>query len=290
MAAPILSFEGLGLHQGEGWLFRGLDVHIGGRDRLALIGRNGAGKTTLLKCIADLIETDEGRRTIVPGTKVVLLEQDPEIDGETLADWVLHGPDAPLAPRCDGDRRPARGRSVACRGDRQRRRAPPRGDCPGAGAKARPAAARRADQPPRPRRHRVARKLAQPLHRRLHRHQPRPYLPRPADQKLPVARPRPTAARRDRLWRLRGVDRGGLCRGSARGRQARRQAEARAALAAAGRDRAPPAQPGAARQAQRDAGAARGDARHRGHRQTGDRQGRCPLENRDRRGACVEEL
>jgi ATP-binding cassette subfamily F protein uup len=96
MAAPILSFEGLGLHQGEGWLFRGLDVHIGGRDRLALIGRNGAGKTTLLKCIAELIETDEGRRTIVPGTKVVLIEQDPDISGfDRLADWVLHGPDAP---------------------------------------------------------------------------------------------------------------------------------------------------------------------------------------------------
>ena len=95
MAAPILSFEGLGLIQGEGWLFRGLDVHIGARDRLALIGRNGVGKTTLLKCIANLIETDEGRRTIVAGTRVVLLEQDPAISGETLFDWVLHGADAP---------------------------------------------------------------------------------------------------------------------------------------------------------------------------------------------------
>ena len=96
MAAPILSYEGLGLVQGEGWLFRGLDVHIGARDRLALIGRNGAGKTTLLKCLADLIETDEGRRTIVAGTKVVLLEQDPVMEGVgTLADWVLHGPEAP---------------------------------------------------------------------------------------------------------------------------------------------------------------------------------------------------
>jgi ATP-binding cassette subfamily F protein uup len=62
MAPPILSYEDLGLIQGEGWLFRHLDVHIGPRDRLALIGRNGAGKTTLLKCIADLIETDEGQR------------------------------------------------------------------------------------------------------------------------------------------------------------------------------------------------------------------------------------
>ena len=84
--------------QGEGWLFRGLDVHIGARDRLALIGRNGAGKTTLLKCLAGLIETDEGRRTIVPGTKVVLLEQDPDMSGHaTLDDWVLHGPMHPPA-------------------------------------------------------------------------------------------------------------------------------------------------------------------------------------------------
>src|SRR5688500_18196292 len=96
MAAPILSYEGLGLVQGEGWLFRGLDVHIGGRDRLALIGRNGVGKTTLLKCLADLIDTDEGRRSIVAGTNVVLLEQDPILSGfETLADWVLSGADAP---------------------------------------------------------------------------------------------------------------------------------------------------------------------------------------------------
>jgi ATP-binding cassette subfamily F protein uup len=96
MAAPILSYEDLGLIQGEGWLFRGLDVYIGERDRLALIGRNGAGKTTLLKCLADLIDPDEGKRTIVPGTNIVLLEQDPAMDGhETLNDWVLHGPDAP---------------------------------------------------------------------------------------------------------------------------------------------------------------------------------------------------
>jgi ATP-binding cassette subfamily F protein uup len=96
MAAPILSYEGLGLIQGEGWLFRHLDLYIGERDRLALIGRNGAGKTTLLKCLADLIDPDEGKRTIVPGTNVVLLEQDPSMEGfETLADWVLHGCEAP---------------------------------------------------------------------------------------------------------------------------------------------------------------------------------------------------
>src|SRR5918993_3405327 len=98
MAAATLSYEDLGLIQGEGWLFRHLDVHIRPRDRLALIGRNGAGKTTLLKCLADLIETDEGRRTVVPGTRVVLLEQDPDMSGyATLLDWALHGADGPPA-------------------------------------------------------------------------------------------------------------------------------------------------------------------------------------------------
>ena len=92
MAPPILSFEKLGLVQGEGWLFRGLDIHVGPRDRLALIGRNGAGKTTLLKCLAGMIDTDEGLRKIVPGTRVVLLEQDPDMRGHaTLEDWVMAG-------------------------------------------------------------------------------------------------------------------------------------------------------------------------------------------------------
>jgi ATP-binding cassette subfamily F protein uup len=96
MAAAVLSYEDLGLVQGEGWLFRNLDVHVRPRDRLALIGRNGAGKTTLLKCLGGLIDTDEGRRTIVPGSRVVLLEQDPDMgDHATLFDWVLDGADAP---------------------------------------------------------------------------------------------------------------------------------------------------------------------------------------------------
>jgi len=102
MPPPILSYEGLGLIQGEGWLFRGIDIHVAPRDRLALIGRNGAGKTTLLKCLAGMTDTDEGRRSIVPGTKVVLLEQDPDMSGHaTLADWVFAGADPPTHYQAD---------------------------------------------------------------------------------------------------------------------------------------------------------------------------------------------
>ena len=98
MAAPVLSYENLGLIQGEGWLFRGLDLYIGERDRLALIGRNGVGKTTLLRCLTGEIDPDEGKRTIVPGTHVVLLEQDPQMPPEgSLLDWVLAGTGAPQA-------------------------------------------------------------------------------------------------------------------------------------------------------------------------------------------------
>jgi ATP-binding cassette subfamily F protein uup len=102
MAAPILSYEDLGLVQGSGWLFRHLDIHIGARDRLALIGRNGAGKTTLLKLIARQIEPDEGARTIVPGTRVILLEQEPTMVGyATLRDYALSTPDAPATHEVD---------------------------------------------------------------------------------------------------------------------------------------------------------------------------------------------
>ena len=102
MAAPLLSFENIGLIQGSGWLFRGLDLFVGERDRLALVGRNGAGKTTLLKIIAGLVDFDEGRRTSKPGTKVILLEQEPRMDGfTTLREFVLSSPDAPA--RHDAD-------------------------------------------------------------------------------------------------------------------------------------------------------------------------------------------
>ena len=101
--APILSWEGLGLIQGQasqgaggGWLFQGIDIAIGARDRVALIGRNGAGKSTLLRLISGQVEADRGTRAVQPGTKIVTLEQDPFFIGhETLMDFALHGADAP---------------------------------------------------------------------------------------------------------------------------------------------------------------------------------------------------
>ncbi len=94
MAAPVLSLEDIGQRLGGGWLFQSLSLFIGDRDRLALIGRNGAGKTTLLKLIAGTLEQDAGRRSVRPGARVVLLPQDPPVEGfATLADFALAGDD-----------------------------------------------------------------------------------------------------------------------------------------------------------------------------------------------------
>jgi ATP-binding cassette subfamily F protein uup len=98
---PILSWEGLGLQQGGRWLFgappgAGIDLHVGPRDRLALIGRNGAGKTTLFRLIDNQIDADRGQRKIKPGTRIVQLEQDPDFGNHaTLMDWALSGDHPP---------------------------------------------------------------------------------------------------------------------------------------------------------------------------------------------------
>ena len=98
---PILSWEGLGLQQGGRWLLGGpdreqIDLHIGPRDRLALIGRNGAGKTTLFRLIDDRIESDRGQRKVKPGTRIVFLEQEPDFSGfDTLMDFALAGEHPP---------------------------------------------------------------------------------------------------------------------------------------------------------------------------------------------------
>ena len=93
---PIFAFENLALQHGGGWLFQDMDLFIGARDRLALIGRNGAGKTTLMKLVAGTVEADKGNRVVVPGTNIVMLEQDPDVSAfDRLIDFAIHGEKGP---------------------------------------------------------------------------------------------------------------------------------------------------------------------------------------------------
>ncbi|MCJ8191650.1 ABC-F family ATP-binding cassette domain-containing protein [Sphingomicrobium aestuariivivum] len=98
MAPPILSLEDVRLHHGDGILFQDLTLHVGPKDRLALIGRNGAGKTTLFRTIMGDVELDAGSRTVMPGVNIVWLQQDPDMSGhERLIDWATSGERAPPA-------------------------------------------------------------------------------------------------------------------------------------------------------------------------------------------------
>jgi ATP-binding cassette subfamily F protein uup len=101
--APILSLEDIALQQGARWLFGGpegepLNLHVGPRDRLALIGRNGVGKSTLFRLINDGIEPDRGDRKRRPRSRTVFLEQEPSFHSfRTLMDYALAQPDPPPA-------------------------------------------------------------------------------------------------------------------------------------------------------------------------------------------------
>ena len=63
-------------------LFEGLSLHVGERERLGLIGPNGAGKSTLLRVLAGSEPPGAGERRVLPKTRVVLVNQEPEMDPE----------------------------------------------------------------------------------------------------------------------------------------------------------------------------------------------------------------
>ena len=60
-------------------MFEDINLFIGARDRLALIGPQCWGKTTLMKLVAGTVEADKGKRVVVPGTNIVMLDQDPDV-------------------------------------------------------------------------------------------------------------------------------------------------------------------------------------------------------------------
>ena len=56
----MLNLSSVGVHFGQRTLFESVDLFIGKRERIGLVGRNGAGKSTLLKIIAGLQTPSEG--------------------------------------------------------------------------------------------------------------------------------------------------------------------------------------------------------------------------------------
>ena len=56
----MLTVTQLGVHFGDRTLFEGLNLFIGKRERIGLVGRNGAGKSTLMHILAGINVPSEG--------------------------------------------------------------------------------------------------------------------------------------------------------------------------------------------------------------------------------------
>jgi ATP-binding cassette subfamily F protein uup len=72
-------------------MFDGVDLGLESRVRACLVGRNGAGKSTLLRILAGETAPDSGERIISPGLKVVLVAQEPRIEGASLLAYASAG-------------------------------------------------------------------------------------------------------------------------------------------------------------------------------------------------------
>ena len=95
MAPPVLALRDVRLEDGSRSLFDGVDLPLEARARACLVGRNGAGKSTLLRLLMGSIEPDDGDRIVTPGLRIVYVEQEPPITGETLLDYATAGGAAP---------------------------------------------------------------------------------------------------------------------------------------------------------------------------------------------------
>ena len=72
----MLTVTQLGVHFGERTLFEGLNLFIGKRESIGLVGRNGAGKSTLLYIIAGITKPSEGSVSYPNDYKIGYLPQE----------------------------------------------------------------------------------------------------------------------------------------------------------------------------------------------------------------------
>ena len=78
----MLNLTQVGVHFGQRTLFESLDLFIGKRERIGLVGRNGAGKSTLLKIISGHQNPTEGQVSYPKDYRIGYLPQEMEHNEE----------------------------------------------------------------------------------------------------------------------------------------------------------------------------------------------------------------
>ena len=160
----LLSSQGLAKAYGPRPLFHDISLDLRVGERVGLIGPNGSGKSTLLKILAGLETADQGTMARAADGTARLLAARRRVRRRTHR----AGNDGQRARRTTPPRNTSKRRASTSASPRpasptptsRSARSPAAGAnawrSPGTGAAAGPAVARRADQPPRPRRHPLA--------------------------------------------------------------------------------------------------------------------------------------
>ena len=80
---------------GEKPLFRGVNLRIGPKDRVGLVGRNGSGKTTLFRILSGEMSADDGTVNRAKDARIGYLRQEikPQRDGRLLTEVLAGMPD-----------------------------------------------------------------------------------------------------------------------------------------------------------------------------------------------------
>ncbi len=75
LGKKVVEIEGVSKRYGDRVLFENLDLEIGRRECVGIVGKNGAGKTTLLKICLGLLEPDAGRVALGNRVQVAYVDQ-----------------------------------------------------------------------------------------------------------------------------------------------------------------------------------------------------------------------
>jgi len=87
----LLRFDSVSLAFGSRPLLDHVDLTIGERERVCIVGRNGEGKSSLLRLVAGITPPDDGSVWVKPGARLAMLEQDLDLMTDASVIDVVRG-------------------------------------------------------------------------------------------------------------------------------------------------------------------------------------------------------